>query len=163
MFFLCVSVLVEDGNAPIYPVSEEARGKGRGNPFQRKTIFNKTMRRRRQYYRLMSFRNVCYDVLNCFIFDNLANYAAVSSGMFTQIDDLSIPGAGIRSMDYSSDVNNMLADLLVSNSGGSSHVQMQPTPSPSTMSMRTLVRTYGSEQELSECSLEWRANFSNKC
>lgn len=93
-------------------------------------------------------------VLNCFIFDNLANYAAASSGMFTQIDDLSIPGAGIRSMGYSSDVNNMLADLLVSNSRGSSHVQMQPTSSPSTMSMRTLVRTYGSEQELSVCSLE---------
>lgn len=154
-----ISVLVEGGNAPIYPANEEVRGKGRGNPFQTKTISNKTMQKRRQYYRLLSFRNVCYDALNCFTFDNLADYAAASSGMFTQIDDLSIPGAGIRSTGYSSDVNNMLVDLLVSNNAGSSQVQMQPTPSPPTMPMRSLVRTYGSEQELSVCSLKLRANF----
>ncbi|KAL4890223.1 C6 zinc finger domain protein [Aspergillus ambiguus] len=71
-----------------------------------------------------------------------------SSGMFGQIDVLSIPGAGLRSLDFSSDVHTMFADLFVPSNGAHNAVQMEPTPSPSTTPCQSLVRTYGTEQDI---------------
>ncbi|PYH96313.1 C6 zinc finger domain protein [Aspergillus ellipticus CBS 707.79] len=71
-----------------------------------------------------------------------------SSGIFGQIDVLSIPGAGLRSLDFPSDVHAMFADLFVPNADNSAHVQMEPTPSPSNIPSRSLVRTYGSDDAI---------------
>lgn len=68
--------------------------------------------------------------------------------MFGQIDVLSIPGAGLRSLDFTSDVHTMFADLFVPNDGPSSHVQMEPTPSPSSVSTPSLVRAYAHEHDM---------------
>ncbi|KAL5341553.1 hypothetical protein BJX70DRAFT_40428 [Aspergillus crustosus] len=70
------------------------------------------------------------------------------SSLFGQIDVLSGSAAGIRALDIHPDVQHMFADLLVPNSSGNAHVQMEPTPSPSSMSSQSLVRTYGSEHEI---------------
>lgn len=59
-----------------------------------------------------------------------------------------MPGAGLRSLDYSSDVQTMFADLFVPNTEGHPDVHMQSTPSSSSMPMQPLVRTYGSEYEM---------------
>lgn len=72
-----------------------------------------------------------------------------SSAIFGQIDDLSNPGAGLRNLDFSSDVPSMFADFLVTNPEASSTVQMPSARAPSTMPMQVLVRAYGSEHELS--------------
>ncbi|PLB42053.1 uncharacterized protein BDW47DRAFT_114815 [Aspergillus candidus] len=71
-----------------------------------------------------------------------------SSGMFGQIDVLSMPGAGLRSLDFSSDVHSMFANFFVQNDGSCAHVQMGPTPSPSNVSSNAWVRTYASESEI---------------
>ncbi|GCB21980.1 hypothetical protein AAWM_04865 [Aspergillus awamori] len=69
-----------------------------------------------------------------------------SSGMFGQIDVLSIPGAGLRSLDFPSDVHAMFADLFVP--GTENTHGLEPTPSPSNIPSRALVRTYGSEDAI---------------
>ncbi|GFF41489.1 maltose fermentation regulatory protein MAL13 [Aspergillus udagawae] len=71
-----------------------------------------------------------------------------SSAMFGQIDVLSLPGAGLRSLDFSSDVNTMFADLFPSDNGSNTQGQMGPTPSPSNIPSQPLVRTYGSEHDI---------------
>ena len=71
-----------------------------------------------------------------------------SSAIFGQIDDLSMPGAGLRNLDFSSDVPSMFADFLVTNPEANSTVQMPSARAPA-MPMQVLVRAYGSEQELS--------------
>ncbi|GIJ99886.1 hypothetical protein Aspvir_003899 [Aspergillus viridinutans] len=71
-----------------------------------------------------------------------------SSAMFGQIDVLSLPGAGLRALDFSSDVNTMFADLFNSNNGTNTQGQMGPTPSPSNIPSQPLVRTYGSEHDI---------------
>ncbi|KAL4936864.1 hypothetical protein BDV06DRAFT_227478 [Aspergillus oleicola] len=70
------------------------------------------------------------------------------SALFGQIDLLSAPAAGLRTLDFSSDVQSLFAGLFVPNDGGNNHVQMEPTPSLSSVSSSTVVRTYGSEQEI---------------
>ncbi|KAE8353012.1 C6 zinc finger domain protein [Aspergillus coremiiformis] len=71
-----------------------------------------------------------------------------SSGMFGQIDGLSVPGAGLRSLDFPSEVHSMFADLFIPNDAGHPPAQMEPTPSPSNISTQSLVRTYGSEHDI---------------
>ncbi|KAL2800413.1 hypothetical protein BJX66DRAFT_321454 [Aspergillus keveii] len=71
-----------------------------------------------------------------------------AAAIFGQIDVLSAPGAGLRSLDFSSDVQSMFAGLFVPNDDSSSHAQMEPTPSSSSTSLQTVVRTYGSEHQI---------------
>ncbi|OGM43477.1 C6 zinc finger domain protein [Aspergillus bombycis] len=71
-----------------------------------------------------------------------------STGMFGQIDGLSVPGAGLRSLDFPSDVQSMFADLFIPHEAGHPPAQMEPTPSPSNISTQSLVRTYGSEHDI---------------
>ncbi|PWY84948.1 C6 zinc finger domain protein [Aspergillus heteromorphus CBS 117.55] len=68
-----------------------------------------------------------------------------SSGMFGQIDVLSIPGAGLRSLDFPPGVQAMFPALFVPNGEHNAHVQMEPTPSPSNIPSQSLVRTYESD------------------
>lgn len=80
---------------------------------------------------------------------SLTDHDPASSAIFGQIDDLSMPGAGLRNLDFSSDVPSMFADFLVTNPEANSTVQMPSARAPSAMPMQVLVRAYGSEQELS--------------
>ncbi|KAI9928262.1 hypothetical protein MW887_002295 [Aspergillus wentii] len=77
-----------------------------------------------------------------------SNFNESSGGMFGQIDVLSVPGAGLRSLDFSSDVQSMFVDLFPANEAVHTHVQMEPTPSPSNEASQFLVRTYSSEHEI---------------
>jgi hypothetical protein len=66
-------------------------------------------------------------------------------GMFTQIDVLSLPGAGLRHLDFPQ-VGSLFQGFF-SGDESPSHVHMGAMPSPmSTTSC--LVRTYGSEPEM---------------
>ncbi|KAH2455749.1 hypothetical protein KXW63_003703 [Aspergillus fumigatus] len=68
--------------------------------------------------------------------------------MFGQIDVLSLPGAELRALDHSSDMNTMFADLFPLNNGSNTQGQMEPTRSPSNIPSQPMVRTYGSEQDI---------------
>ncbi|KAL2829970.1 hypothetical protein BDW59DRAFT_28955 [Aspergillus cavernicola] len=72
----------------------------------------------------------------------------ITAVMFGEIDVLSGPGAGLRSLDFSSDVDSMLAGLLIPNDGTNPHVQMEPTPPSSSISIQSVVRTYGSDNDI---------------
>lgn len=66
--------------------------------------------------------------------------------MFHQIDMLSVPGAGLRHLDFS-----QLPSLFqgyYTDDGSSPHIQMDPMPSPLSNTTPCLVRTYGSEAEM---------------
>lgn len=68
--------------------------------------------------------------------------------MFGQIDVLSLPGAELRALDHSSDMNTMFADLFPLNNGSNTQGQKEPTRSPSNIPSQPMVRTYGSEQDM---------------
>jgi hypothetical protein len=95
----------------------------------------------RQHLALMTVREATL-VCNC------STNLQAASAMFGQIDVLSLPGAGLRALDYSSDVNAMFADLFPSNNGSNTQGQMEPTSSPSNIPSQPMVRTYGSEQDM---------------
>ncbi|BCR98031.1 uncharacterized protein AKAW2_31350S [Aspergillus luchuensis] len=80
-----------------------------------------------------------------------------SSGLFGQIDVLSIPGAGLRSLDFPSDVHAMFADLFVP--GTENTHGLEPTPSPSNIPSRALVRTYGSEDAILNAYYDFIHNY----
>ncbi|GKZ45553.1 hypothetical protein AbraIFM66951_008206 [Aspergillus brasiliensis] len=80
-----------------------------------------------------------------------------ASGMFGQIDVLSIPGAGLRSLDFPSDVHAMFADLFVP--GTENAHGLEPTPSPTNIPSRALVRTYGSEDALLNAYYDFIHNY----
>ncbi|PYI11125.1 C6 zinc finger domain protein [Aspergillus sclerotiicarbonarius CBS 121057] len=82
-----------------------------------------------------------------------------SAGMFGQIDVLSIPGAGLRSLDFPSDVHAMFADLFVPSSENNAHGPMEPTPSPSNIPSRAFVRTYGSEDAILNAYYDFVHNY----
>ncbi|KAJ5120657.1 uncharacterized protein N7515_010045 [Penicillium bovifimosum] len=67
-------------------------------------------------------------------------------GMFSQIDELSVPGAGLRHLEFQSDVPSMFEGFFTGD-GGQSHMRVPPTP-PSLNSAQSFVRTYGSEAEI---------------
>jgi hypothetical protein len=66
--------------------------------------------------------------------------------MFNQIDELSLPGAGLRHLDFQSEVPSMFQNFFAGD-GSQSHMQV-PLTSPPLNSTRTFVRTYGSEPEM---------------
>lgn len=65
--------------------------------------------------------------------------------IFDQIDMLSMPGAGLRQLDFPSDVQSMFSDIFSIGDGNRSQLQMEPTPSPPAIPGQCSVRTYGSE------------------
>lgn len=70
----------------------------------------------------------------------------ILAGMFSQIDDLSLPGAGLRHLDFQAEVPSIFQGLFNSD-GTQSHMQVPPI-SPSLMGTESYVRTYGSEPEM---------------
>ncbi|CAI7597292.1 unnamed protein product [Penicillium pancosmium] len=68
-----------------------------------------------------------------------------SPGMFTQIDVLSLPGAGLRHLDFPQ-VASMFQGYFTGDDS-TSHVHMGPISSPLSTT-QCLVRTYGSEPEI---------------
>lgn len=68
-----------------------------------------------------------------------------ASGMFSQIDDLALPGAGLRHLDLQSEMPSMFQGFFTGE--GQSHMQVPPMP-PSMTSSQSFVRTYGSEPEM---------------
>lgn len=81
------------------------------------------------------------------------------AALFGQIDVLSSPGAGLRNLDFPSDVQSLFAGLFAPNDGGNTQVQMEPTPSSSSTSSPSVVRTYGSEHEILNAYYDFIHNY----
>lgn len=69
----------------------------------------------------------------------------IAPGMFSQIDVLSLPGAGLRHLDFPQVASIFQGYFTGDNSP--SHVHIDPIPSPLNTT-QCLVRTYGSEPEM---------------
>ncbi|KAL1855456.1 hypothetical protein Plec18170_004176 [Paecilomyces lecythidis] len=71
---------------------------------------------------------------------------SAAAGMFNQIDPLALPGAGLRHLDFPTEVQSMFEDLFAPGDGQNSHVPMEPAaaapPKP------PMVRAYGSEPDI---------------
>ncbi|OQE33003.1 hypothetical protein PENFLA_c001G05949 [Penicillium flavigenum] len=78
-------------------------------------------------------------------------------GMFNQIDELSLPGAGLRHLDFQSEVPSMFQNFFAGD-GSQSHMQV-PLTSPPLNSTRTFVRTYGSEPEILNAYYDFIHNY----
>lgn len=70
----------------------------------------------------------------------------LAPGMFNQIDELSLPGAGLRHLDFHSEIPSMFQSFFTGD-GSQSHMQV-PLISPPLNSSQPFVRTYGSEPEM---------------
>ena len=70
----------------------------------------------------------------------------LAPAMFSQIDELSLPGAGLRHLDFQSEMPSMFQGFFTGD-GSQSHMQVPPIP-PSLHSTQSFVRTYGSEPEM---------------
>ncbi|KAL4931502.1 uncharacterized protein BDV17DRAFT_301764 [Aspergillus undulatus] len=81
------------------------------------------------------------------------------SALFGQIDLLSAPAAGLRTLDFSPDVQSLFAGLFVPSDGDHNHAQMEPTPSLSSVSSTSVVRTYGSEHEILNAYYDFIHNY----
>ncbi|KAL4761790.1 uncharacterized protein BDW70DRAFT_42520 [Aspergillus foveolatus] len=82
--------------------------------------------------------------------------------LFGQIDVLSSPGAGLRSLDFPSDFQSLFAGLLGPNdSGNTGQGRIEPTPSlsPSSVSTLSVVRTYGSEHDILNAYYDFIHNY----
>ncbi|KAJ5783006.1 hypothetical protein N7457_004780 [Penicillium paradoxum] len=84
-------------------------------------------------------------------------YRGLVPGMFNQIDELSLPGAGLRHLDFQSDVPSMFQGFFTGD-GGQSHMQVPPVP-PSLNSAQCFVRTYGSEPEILNAYYDFIHNY----
>lgn len=81
-----------------------------------------------------------------FFLDALNADIDTAAGMFNQIDPLALPGAGLRHLDFPTEVQSMFEDLFAPGDGANPHVQMEPAPAvPPKPSM---VRAYGSEPDM---------------
>lgn len=69
-----------------------------------------------------------------------------AAGIFNQIDPLSMPGAGLRHLDFPHDVQSMFEDLFVPVDGAHSNGHIEP--SPAAVPKQSMVRVYGSEQDM---------------
>ncbi|KAJ5997483.1 hypothetical protein N7522_009143 [Penicillium canescens] len=79
-----------------------------------------------------------------------------ASGMFSQIDDLALPGAGLRHLDLQSEMPPIFQGYFTGE--GQSHMQVPPMP-PSTTSSQSFVRTYGSEPEILNAYYDFIHNY----
>ncbi|RDW62973.1 uncharacterized protein DSM5745_10084 [Aspergillus mulundensis] len=73
------------------------------------------------------------------------------SALFGQIDVLSNPGAGLRSLDFTSDFQSLFAGLFAPNDSGNttdSHIEPTPSLTSSSVSSPSMVRAYGSEHDM---------------
>lgn len=66
--------------------------------------------------------------------------------MFTQIDPMALPGAGLRHLDFPSDVQGMFEGLFIPREGDQAHGVH--APAPASVHGQPAVRAYGSEAEV---------------
>ncbi|OQD96188.1 hypothetical protein PENSOL_c017G10225 [Penicillium solitum] len=78
-------------------------------------------------------------------------------GMFNQIDELSLPGAGLRHLDFHSEIPSMFQSFFTGD-GSQSHMQV-PLISPPLNSSQPFVRTYGSEPEILNAYYDFIHNY----
>ncbi|KAI2707026.1 transcriptional regulator family: Fungal Specific TF [Penicillium roqueforti] len=78
-------------------------------------------------------------------------------GMFSQIDELSLPGAGLRHLDFQSEIPSMFQSFFTGD-GSQSHMQVPLISSPSN-NAQTFVRTYGSELEILNAYYDFIHNY----
>ncbi|KAJ5496761.1 hypothetical protein N7463_008748 [Penicillium fimorum] len=78
-------------------------------------------------------------------------------GMFNQIDELSLPGAGLRHLDFQSDVPSVFQNFFTGD-GNQPHMQV-PLISPPVNSTQPFVRTYGSEPEILNAYYDFIHNY----
>ncbi|KAJ5177861.1 uncharacterized protein N7500_000560 [Penicillium coprophilum] len=78
-------------------------------------------------------------------------------GMFNQIDELSMPGAGLRHLDFQTDVPSMFQNFFTGDSS-QSHMQV-PLISPPLNNTQLFVRTYGSEPEILNAYYDFIHNY----
>lgn len=69
-----------------------------------------------------------------------------AAGMFNQIDPLALPGAGLRHLDFPTEVQSMFEDLFIPGDGTQSQVQMEPVPAA--RPKPSMVRSYGNESDM---------------
>jgi hypothetical protein len=74
------------------------------------------------------------------------NGSTTAPEMFTQIDVLSLPGAGLRHLDFPQQVSSMFQSYYAGDTDPA-HVPLELMPSPLT-GAQCYVRTYGSEPEM---------------
>ncbi|KAK2792001.1 hypothetical protein FQN52_004107 [Onygenales sp. PD_12] len=74
----------------------------------------------------------------------------VDEAVFNQFDSLAAPGAGLRHLDFSPEVQSMFEDLFVQASGNNARLAMNPEPVPIHIPEQEppRVRVYGSEQDI---------------
>ncbi|KAJ5492257.1 hypothetical protein N7453_010354 [Penicillium expansum] len=84
-------------------------------------------------------------------------HRSLAPGMFNQIDDLSLPGAGLRHLDFQSEVPSMFQSFFAGD-GSQSHMQV-PLMSPPLNSAQPFVRTYGSEPEILNAYYDFIHNY----
>ncbi|KAJ5337889.1 hypothetical protein N7452_004617 [Penicillium brevicompactum] len=79
------------------------------------------------------------------------------SVIFNQLDNLSLPGAGLRHLDFQSEMPTIFQGLFT-NDGTESHMQVPPVP-PSLNTTNSYVRTYGSEPEILNAYYDFIHNY----
>ena len=67
---------------------------------------------------------------------------------FNQIDDLSLPGAGLKHLGFWLGMPYTPSDTTPNVEGGQDESQVQSGSPPETYPEKPLVRTYGSEREM---------------
>lgn len=65
--------------------------------------------------------------------------------MFGQIDPMSLPGAGLRHLDFQ-DVHGMFDGMFIPREG--EHPPAVPQSAPTPVRKQPMVRAYGSEQDM---------------
>jgi hypothetical protein len=80
-----------------------------------------------------------------------------ADGVFSQIDPLSLPGAGLRHLDFTSGVNvqGMFEGIFISREVGN-HAAVPPPMLGDSHAKQSMVRVYGSEQDM---QVLWRSHF----
>lgn len=84
---------------------------------------------------------------------NRTDQRGLAEGMFSQIDPLSLPGAGLRHADFPPDVNGMFEGLFIPREDVESP-PAGPGSIPTPGAKQPVVRAYGSEQEMSVLEIE---------
>lgn len=139
------SVLAKTENALIYPANEVGHAKRRRSP-----PCHQNKNRGKMMLCIMlslhprSLKKVCH----CPHVRKKKRHAnqILAPGMFNQIDELSLPGAGLRHLDFHSEIPSMFQSFFTGD-GSQSHMQV-PLISPPLNSSQPFVRTYGSEPEM---------------
>lgn len=144
----CSSVSPKAENAPTYPANGVAHARRNRDPHRLQKRSRSKMTPR-TWPSLMNLKSVClFAPIQWLTRDNIPAILMllhIGSDMFTQIDVLSLPGAGLRHLDFPQ-VSSMFQGYYT---GGSDPSQVSLDLMSSSLSdTQCFVRTYGSEPEM---------------